>query len=81
MLGIIDQHGTMVVPPKFLECADYSEGLAAATIDGKKWGLIDQSGNFVIAPNITITADYLLAAYEMKFHDGLAPVPLPVENH
>ena len=35
MWGYIDSEGTEIVPPKFLDANDYSEGLAAVQIGGK----------------------------------------------
>jgi hypothetical protein len=51
--GYIDNNGKFIVPPSFkVGCAkDFSEGLAAVTLDGKNWGFINTDGKMVIPPN------------------------------
>lgn len=64
--GVIDKTGRFVVPPKFAELSDFSEGLAAArVVSGGKVGYIDAHGNWVIAPQFN---------YARDFREGLAPV-------
>jgi hypothetical protein len=48
--GFIDQTGKVVIPLKFRIAHDFTEGLAAASIDGKHFGYIDTSGSWVIKP-------------------------------
>ncbi len=50
MVGFIDGSGKVVIPFKFRDARGFSEGLAPATVDAKKWGFIDESGSFKIAP-------------------------------
>ena len=45
--GYIDRNGTLVIPYKFEYVRDFSDGLAAVSIQNK-WGYIDQSGQLVI---------------------------------
>ena len=49
-LGYMDTTGKMVISAKFKKAADFSEGLAAVSLDGKTWGYIDKSGKMVIKP-------------------------------
>lgn len=50
--GFIDHTGEFVIPANYkLGCAsDFSNGLAAVSTDGQKWGYIDTKGNVVIEP-------------------------------
>jgi len=49
--GFIDPSGEWVIPPKFDDAQDFSEGLAAVFVDEiKKWGYIDKKGETVIEP-------------------------------
>jgi hypothetical protein len=55
--GYIDRSGKVVVPPRFDEAHDFSEGLAAVRPKkttilgmGDTWGYIDKSGKYAIAP-------------------------------
>jgi hypothetical protein len=48
--GFIDQTGKVVIPLKFRIAQDFTEGLAAASIDGKHFGYIDTTGAWVIEP-------------------------------
>lgn len=64
--GFMDSNCHMVVPARYDEALDFSEGLAAVKI-GEKWGYIDQTGVLVIP------AQFANAFY---FSDGLASVRL-----
>lgn len=63
-IGFIDTSGHVVVQPLFREAGEFSEGLAAARINGT-YGYIDKTGQFVIQPQF----DYATA-----FSEGLALV-------
>jgi hypothetical protein len=47
--GFIDRRGKIVIPYKFENAHDFSEGLAEVMINGK-WGFIDCKGEIVIKP-------------------------------
>lgn len=47
--GFIDRTGEVVIPPRFDDVLAFSEGLAAATVDGRV-GYIDRSGRWVVEP-------------------------------
>jgi len=67
MWGFIDRQGKVVIPFRYRNVWDFSEGLAAAEVNDGKWGFIDQSGTFVIAPQYDLTEGSF-------FHRRLAPV-------
>jgi hypothetical protein len=50
--GFIDPQGTEIIPPKFLNATNFSEGYAFAMPNdaSKRFGIIDKSGNFVHEP-------------------------------
>jgi len=48
--GAVDHRGYFVIPPKYAYLNRFSEGLAAASLDGTHFGFIDRSGVFVIPP-------------------------------
>jgi hypothetical protein len=60
------QTGKVVVPAKYDDAHDFSEGLAAVKLDGK-WGFIDKTGKKII-PLKYDDAEH--------FSEGLAPVKL-----
>ena len=60
--GYCDRNGHLVVEPKYDQAGEFSEGLAAVTIDGKV-GYIDTKGKLVISPQF---------AYAGDFSEGLA---------
>lgn len=45
-MGYINRDGTMIIPPKFMEAFDFSDGLAAACSD--ECAYIDRSGSAVL---------------------------------
>ncbi|MGC4050576.1 MAG: WG repeat-containing protein [Paludibaculum sp.] len=47
--GFVDFQGLRVIPEKFEETKEFSEGLAAVRVGGL-WGYIDKTGSFAIAP-------------------------------
>ncbi len=66
--GFIDAAGKLVIPPRFDQSAEFSEGLARvfqSAPGGGRFGYIDKSGKMVIAPRFA-TAE--------AFSDGLALV-------
>lgn len=52
--GFVDVDGQVVVPPRYSDCNNFSEGLAAVALprtrlgERRKWGVIDRDGKFVI---------------------------------
>jgi hypothetical protein len=64
--GYIDKAGKIIIPPRFDDARNFSEGLATVAI-GKKYGCIDVNGKIVIPPRF----DYI---YEFK--NGLAEITL-----
>lgn len=62
--GFIDSTGTIIIKPVFHSAGEFSEGLAAARINGT-YGYIDQSGKFVISPQFELAT---------KFKEGIAIV-------
>lgn len=69
--GFRDKNGKVVIPAKYYDVGDFSEGLAAVEVAGEKftigqrWGYIDKTGSMVIPPQ------YCNAK---KFSEGLAAV-------
>lgn len=69
--GLINDHGDIVIEPKFTGLGDVrSEGIVA-TKDGTRYGVIDESGKFVIKPTFESLGSFfscdLLAAKKNKF--------------
>lgn len=64
--GFIDEKGSIVIPPKFIKCNDFSEGLAAVRLNGR-YGFINNNGDFVIEP---------IYDFATKFINGIASVYL-----
>lgn len=55
--GFRDAKGNMVIPAKYVDVQDFSNGLAAVCVDVsgvRKWGFVDTKGNMVIEPKYTI---------------------------
>jgi hypothetical protein len=66
--GFMSTAGKLVIPPRFEQASEFSDGLARiwqSTQAGGRFGYIDKTGNVVIAPRFT-TAE--------AFSDGLALV-------
>ncbi|MBL8892846.1 MAG: WG repeat-containing protein [Planctomycetaceae bacterium] len=64
--GFIDQHGDIVIEPKYEKVLPFHEGLAAVQVD-QKWGFIDSQDRMLIEPQFIQVG---------SFADGLAPVKL-----
>jgi WG containing repeat len=65
-VGYIDKAGKIIIPARFDNAINFSEGLAAVEID-KKYGCIDVNGKIVIPPRF----DYI-----DEFKNGLAEITL-----
>jgi hypothetical protein len=64
--GFMDAAGSLVIPPRFGESADFYEGLACVQLDGH-YGYIDERGEFVIPP---------IFDRATSFEDGIAIVSI-----
>ena len=62
--GYIDMTGNEIIPRKYKEVGDFSEGFAKVQLD-EKWGYIDKTGNEIIPLKYDFAND---------FSDGLAIV-------
>jgi hypothetical protein len=49
-IGFIDVTGRVVIAPHFFAAYDFSEGVAAASVEFGRCGYIDKAGDFVIEP-------------------------------
>jgi hypothetical protein len=66
--GYIARTGRILIVPQYARAEDFSEGLAAVTLDNsfpEKWGYIDETGRLVIPPRFQEAG---------KFSDGVALV-------
>jgi WG containing repeat len=68
-VGFIDVTGQVVIAPHFVAAYDFSEGVAAASVEFFKCGYIDKQGHFVIEP--VFESGYQLCG---PFSEGLAHV-------
>jgi hypothetical protein len=50
---LIDETGKIVIEPEFDNWTNFSEGLAAVSVDFK-WGYIDKSGKWAIPPQFAV---------------------------
>lgn len=58
--GYVDELGNVVIAPKYLKSWEFSEGLAAQTLDVfGKCGYVDTTGAMVIAPNYDDCGDFV----------------------
>lgn len=64
--GYIDNKCNIVISPKYMDCRDFSDGLAAVQDDNKLWGFIDKTGKYVIEP--------MFRHEPASFHSGYAKV-------
>jgi WG containing repeat len=84
--GYIDRTGKIIIPAKFDDARNFSEGLASVSI-GEKWGYIGPSGKIVIPARYdyppkgkggmegSVSIPYFSAS--ANFDRGLAPVVIP----
>ena len=70
--GYIDKQGNNVIPGKFDEVRDFSEGMAAVRI-GKRWGYINLEGEMVVPPRFQESSN----GQPSKFSEGLVSVVMP----
>lgn len=68
-VGFIDVTGQVVITPHFVAAYDFSEGVAAASVEFFKCGYIDKQGHFVLEP--VFESGYQLCG---PFSEGLAHV-------
>lgn len=69
LYGYINEKCEVVIPARFINALDFSDGLAAVMIKDdnvEKWGFIDTAGNFVISP--------IYSYMPGDFHEGFATV-------
>jgi|694.fasta_scaffold114580_2 hypothetical protein len=69
LLGYVDDHGIVVIPPMYEKAEPFSGGVAHVMISGK-WRFIDKSG----VPSAKINA--IASDGQLRFHEGLAPATL-----
>jgi WG repeat protein len=69
-VGFLDVHGRVVISPHLYAAYDFSEGVAAASVQFGKCGYIDKRGQFVIPPTFEFP-DYQNCG---PFSEGLAHV-------
>ncbi len=70
--GYIDKSGALVIPNQFYDAADFSEGLAPVSQEGK-YGYIDKTGYWVIQPSYEHAGSFSegLACVQIETADGL----------
>lgn len=68
--GYIDKTGTIVIPPQFQDCWNFSEGFACVVMNGKT-GFIDEAGQYLVKPKFNSS----YGCYT-EFKEGFAPVSL-----
>ena len=66
--GLVRETGEVIVPPTFHSIGHFSEGLAPAALEKKKFGYINSSGDWIIPP---------IYQQALSFSDGLACVTIP----
>jgi hypothetical protein len=75
LCGYLDKTGKFAIEPGFKDAANFSEGLARASIieDHREYlGFIDRTGEYVIPPTFDIDSDFLRGATD--FSEGLASI-------
>ena len=71
LYGFLNSEGYEIIPAKYKEANDFSEGLAGVSVDGSNWGFINTNDIFVL------DAVY---SWVMDFHEGLAFVEMEEED-
>ena len=56
--GFIDRNGKEVIPAKYFDAHEFSNGLAAVKDTSGKWGFIDPDGNVVIKCQYSEVTDF-----------------------
>lgn len=87
LYGYVDQHGIVVIPPRFSDAHDFSEGLAAVKVD-KTWGYINRQGEMVIQPRYNRVGDFhesLTAVFDGDYwgfsnKEGILAVPCQYQD-
>lgn len=57
-MGYFDQHGKVVIPPKFFQVKDFHQGLAAVRDDRYLWGYIKPNGEWAMEPQFDEALDF-----------------------
>jgi hypothetical protein len=69
LLAIIDKTGSTVSDPKYEMADEFSEGVAAARVNGT-WGYVDRSGSWAIAPQFTHADGFWHGLARVVWEDG-----------
>jgi DNA-binding transcriptional regulator/RsmH inhibitor MraZ len=66
--GYIDRNGKIAIPARYVKAEDFSEGLAAVSLDDKIYGYIDTNGKMTISPKFESVRQFKngLAVIERK---------------
>ncbi|MDP9077577.1 MAG: WG repeat-containing protein [Bacteroidota bacterium] len=56
--GVINNKNEVIIKPAFKKLSTFSEGLAAASLDGEKFGFIDTAGIFLIKPQFYLADSF-----------------------
>ena len=51
--GYIDTKCNIVIPPKYKDCQNFSDGMAVVQDNNELWGFIDKTGKYIIEPMFT----------------------------
>lgn len=68
LYGFIDRSGAWIITPRFRRVADFSEGVAAVSVNGREVGFIHKDGTWAIRPRFSRNGTLA------SFQEGLAPV-------
>lgn len=66
--GVIDKHGTIILPPTYNYIKEFNDGLAPAQMDGK-WGFINTQGELVIPLNYDEVGQFAYGVAAVKSQD------------
>ena len=72
LYGFLNSEGYEIIPAKYKEANDFSEGLAGVSVDGSNWGFINTNDIFVLDAVYSSVRD---------FHEGLAFVEMEEEDY